>query len=68
MIYFKLRHSQVPAIERDRNGGFDAGKRPIPRGTVWKKISANFSDGANLDNGDQKMLGASMTRFFNSYV
>jgi hypothetical protein len=64
IIYFKLYESQTPLRAGDRDGGPDAGKRPIPRLLFGNDLCGLPGEPISLDHGDPEMLLFSIIRFF----
>ena len=64
IIYFKLYKSQMPVIEQALETAALMLGTDKSRGYCLEMICADFLAGANLENGDAKMLLSSMLRFF----
>jgi len=64
IVYFKLYQSQMPVIEKAIETAALMLGSDRSRGYCLEMICADFSAGANLDNGDPETLLFSATRFF----
>jgi hypothetical protein len=66
IIYFKLYKSQIPVIEQAMETAAMMLGTDKSRGYCLEMICADFLAGANLENGNPKVLLQSMVRFFKS--
>jgi hypothetical protein len=64
IIYFKLYTSQVPVIEQAIETAALMLGSDKSRGYCLEMICADFLAGANLENGDSRVLLQSVVRFF----
>jgi hypothetical protein len=64
IIYFKLYKSQLPVIERALETAALMLGTDKSRGYCLEMICADFLAGANLENGDAKMLLLALDRLF----
>jgi hypothetical protein len=64
IIYFKIYKSQIPVIEQALECAALMLGTDKSRGYCLEMICADFLAGANLDNGDPKILLRSICRFF----
>jgi hypothetical protein len=64
IVYFKLYQSQIPVIDRAIETAALMLGTDRSRGYCLEMICADFSAGANLDNGNPDTLRFSAKRFF----